>query len=675
MKKQLFRWVLASALSLGTGWAAPTSLVWAQQSGIDVENISKEISPSEDFFRHVNDIWLKNTPIPDDQSNYGAFTALDLETKDAIRKLIEEASQAPNPTSIARQVGGLYKSYTDLATRNASGIRPIEPMLAEIKQVTNKKELLSLSGKLSKLGISNLFGVYIDSDARRSDQYAIYVNQGGTGLPDRDYYLDEKFSKFLEEYRKYIATMLGELQWSNATELANKIVDVEVELAKAQWDKEQLRDPIKQYNKMSAAEFAKSMPALDWNAYATATGLPIETDLIVGQPSFFQSLSGLVEKTDLETLRAMFAFQTLNTFAPILTEDLEKKHFAFFDTALSGVEEQEPLERRAVKACNGLLAMPVGQLYVEKYYTQEAQQKMDQLIQNLLKAFEIRIKNLEWMGEGTKKEALQKLSMFTPKVGFPRKWKDYSSVEINPANVVANVAKIAEFEHNYALAKLGKPVNRDEWYMGPQTVNAYYNPTMNEIVFPAAILQPPFFNLDADDAVNYGAIGAVIGHEISHGFDDSGAKFDGKGNLRNWWTQNDEAEFEKRSLQLVEQYNAYEPLPGMKLNGKFTLGENIGDLGGLSVAYTAYQLSLEGKKSAVIDGMTGEQRFFAGWAQVWRRKYREPELKKRLANDPHSPSQYRCNGIVSNLDAFYEAFPIPAGSPMYIAPEKRVRIW
>lgn len=675
MKKQLLRWALASVLAMGTGWATPSGLLWAQQSGIDIENISKEIPPSEDFFRHVNDIWLKNTPIPDDQSNYGAFTALDLETKDAIRKLIEEASQAPNSTSNARQVGGLYKSYTDLATRNVSGIKPIEPMLADIQKVADKKELLSLSGKLSKLGISNLFGVYIDSDARRSDQYAIYVNQGGTGLPDRDYYLDEKFSKFLGEYRKYVATMLGELKWPNASDVANKIVDLEVELAKAQWDKEQLRDPVKQYNKMPTADFAKSMPAVDWNAYATATGMPSDTDLIVGQPSFFQALSGLVEKADLETLKAMFAFQTLNTFAPILTEDLEKKHFAFFDTTLSGVEEQEPLERRAVNACNGLLAMPVGQLYVEKYYTQEAQQKMDQLIQNLLKAFEIRIKNLEWMGEGTKKEALQKLSMFTPKVGFPRKWKDYSSVEINPTNVVANVAKIAEFEHNYALAKLGKPVNREEWYMGPQTVNAYYNPTMNEIVFPAAILQPPFFNLDADDAVNYGAIGAVIGHEISHGFDDSGAKFDGKGNLRNWWTQNDEAEFEKRSQQLVQQYNAYEPLPGMNLNGKFTLGENIGDLGGLSVAFTAYQLSLEGKKSPVIDGLTGEQRFFAGWAQVWRRKYREPELKKRLANDPHSPSQYRCNGIVSNLDAFYEAFSVPAGSPMYIAPEKRVRIW
>lgn len=652
-----------------------TGAAYKRASGIDVENISKQVKPSDDFFRYINDEWLKNTPIPDDQSDFGAFTALALETKDAIRQLIEEASQSPNPSAIGKQVGNLYKSYVDLEARNAAGIQPIADTLEQIKATKSKEELLVLSGKLSIQGISNLFGVYIDADAKRSDQNAIHVYQGGTSLPDRDYYLNERFSVPLAAYRKYVATMLGVLQWPEAEEVANKIVDFEIELAKVQWEKEKLRDPVKQYNKMSSEDFSKLAPRMQWNEYAEATGLPANQEVIVGQPSFFEALSQLIENQDLQVLQAMFAFQTLNNYAPILSEDIERQHFLFFKTTLSGIEEPEPLERRAVNACNSLLTMPVGQLYVEKFYTPQAQEKMDQLVKNLLKAFEIRIKNLEWMGEGTKKEALTKLSQFTPKIGFPAVWKDYSSVEMDPKDVVKNFARLAEFEHNYALAKVGKPVDRNEWFMGPQTVNAYYNPTMNEIVFPAAILQPPFFNLSADDAVNYGAIGAVIGHEISHGFDDSGAKFDGKGNLRNWWTQNDEQEFEKRSQKLVDQYNAYEPLPGMFLNGKFTLGENIGDLGGLSVAFMAYQLSLEGKKSEVLDGMTGEQRFFAGWAQVWRRKYREPELKKRLANDPHSPSQYRCNGIVSNMDGFYEAFDIPEDSPMFIAPDKRVRIW
>jgi endothelin-converting enzyme/putative endopeptidase len=350
-------------------------------------------------------------------------------------------------------------------------------------------------------------------------------------------------------------------------------------------------------------------------------------------------------------------------------------HFDFHETTLSGVTEQEPLWRRGVDACNGLLGMPVGQLYVERYFSPKAKVKMNALVKNLMVAFENRIKKLAWMGNGTKAEALQKLALFTPKIGYPDTWKDYSSVEIVPDNIVANLLKIAEFERAYQIGKLGKPINRNEWFMPPQTVNAYYNPTMNEIVFPAAILQPPFFNLDADDAINYGAIGAVIGHEISHGFDDSGAQFDGKGNLRDWWTEKDKEEFKARSAQLVSQYDAYSPLPNSKVNGSLTLGENIGDLGGMSVAYTAYQLSLDGKEAPVIDGFTGDQRFFIGWAQVWRRKYRDQEMLKRLMTDPHSPSQYRCNGIVSNLDEFYKAFGISEGSKMFLPEADRVRIW
>jgi endothelin-converting enzyme/putative endopeptidase len=429
------------------------------------------------------------------------------------------------------------------------------------------------------------------------------------------------------------------------------------------------------YNKMSANEFDQSNPGLQWRQYAQGVGLVSQEELIVGQPSFFKEIQSVLGEESLPTLKAYLAFQTVDTYAPVLTEELEKMHFAFHSTVLSGVTEQQPLWRRGVDACNAMLGMPVGQLYVEKHFSPRAKQRMNELVANLLRAFQQRIEQLEWMGNGTKAQAKEKLAQFTPKIGYPDKWKDYSSVRIDRDDIVGNLGRIAEFEHQYALKKLGQPIDRTEWYMPPQTVNAYYNPLMNEIVFPAAILQPPFFNLEADDAVNYGAIGAVIGHEISHGFDDSGSRFDGRGNLRNWWTENDRAEFEKRANRLVNQYDLYEPLPGMPLSGKFTLGENIGDLGGLSVAYTAYLLSLDGKPAPTIGEFTGQQRFFIGWAQVWRRKYREEEMRKRIKTDPHSPSAYRCNGIVSNLDGFYEAFGIQPSDPMYIPPDQRVRIW
>ncbi len=647
----------------------------AMSSGIEKQHFSKTLRAGEDFYRHVNDTWLETTEIPADQSNYGAFTALDIETKAAIRDIIESASKSPNPSPIAKQVGNLYSSYTDIAQRNQAGIRPIQPMLDRIRAIKDKAELMSVAGELSRKGVSSFFGFYIEPDAKRSDQYAVYVGQDGTTLPDRDYYLkdDERNRKTLEAYSGYIAGMLQEIDWGAS--FAPKIVDLETQFAESQWTQVQLRDPIKSYNKRSTKEFHESHPALDWNTYAKASGVPVDIDLIIGQPSFFEGAEKTLRDTDLATLQAYLAFQTINTFAPVLSESLEKKHFEFHETVLSGVTEQEPLWRRGVDACNMLLGMPVGQLYVEKHFTAEAKAKMDGLVKNLLKAFEKRIDAIDWMGQGTKAQAKQKLSMIMPKIGYPNRWKNYSSVVIVPDDVIANLSKISEFEHAYQLNKLGKPIDRDEWAMSPQIVNAYYNPAMNEIVFPAAILQPPFFNLAADDAVNYGGIGAVIGHEISHGFDDSGSKFDGKGNLRNWWTKNDEDEFDRRSSQLVNQYDAYEPIEGMHVQGKLTLGENIGDLGGLSVAYTAYKISVEGKPGPVLDGLTGDQRFFMGWAQVWRRKYRDQELRKRLLTDPHSPSQYRCNGIVSNMDAFYEAFGVKPGDAMYIAPADRVRIW
>lgn len=686
MRDGIQRWIVAQGLGGLMGLCALGSLgsvsLEAQDkalgiSGVEKENFSKTLKPSDDFFRFVNENWLETTDIPPDQSNFGAFTALDIETKGAIRAIIEQASISADATAEAKQVGNLFKSYTDVEARNKAGIAPVKPWLDSIRAVRTREDALGLAGELSIYGIPSFYAAGVDVDDRKSDQYAVYLYQDGTTLPDRDYYLesDPELVSRREKYEVFIKDMLSRIGWENPEAMAKKILELETAFAKVQWDKVSLRDPIKRYNKMSVSDFSGKNPGLYWKTYAKAVNLPEIQEIIVGQPSFFVDAQDILAKSDVEVLKAYLAFQTIDTFAPVMSEELEKLHFGFHKTVLSGVEQQEPLWRRGVDACNSLLGMPVGKLYVEKHFSPRAKERMNELVGNLLKAFEKRIDSLEWMGNGTKAQAKEKLKLFTPKIGYPDKWKDYSSVSIDPMDVVSNIAAIAKFEHFYALNKLGKPIDKTEWFMPPQTVNAYYNPSMNEIVFPAAILQPPFFNLQADDAINYGAIGAVIGHEISHGFDDSGSKYDGRGNLRNWWTENDEKEFNERSAQLIRQYDAYQPLPGVNLNGKFTLGENIGDLGGLSVAYTAYKISLDGKKSPLIDGYTGEQRFFIGWGQVWRRKYREAEMRKRVKTDPHSPSQYRCNGIVSNVDGFYEAFDVQPNAPMYIAPENRVRIW
>ena len=646
-------------------------------SGVERENFDTSVAPDEDFFRYVNGQWLAKTKIPEDQSNYGSFTVLEIETKEAIKKIIEDAGSQKSPSAIAKQVGDFYRSYTDIAQRNQAGLKPIQAMLGQIQAIQTKTQLIEVAGKLSRRGVPSFYGFYIEPDAKRSDQYAIYINQDGTTLPDRDYYLEdaERYQTALTAYTKFIEKMLTQLEWPSPAVSADKIIELERSFAQSQWTQVELRDPVKGYNKKPAIELSTDFPALRWSDYATAAGLPTGLDVIVGQPSFMTGASNTLYESDLETLKAYLAFQLLDTYAPLLTESIERMHFDFHETTLSGVEEQEPLWRRGVDACNGLLGMPVGQLYVEKYFSPKSKERMNTLVKNLLVAFEKRIDQLEWMGNGTKMKAKEKLAQFTPKIGYPDVWKDYSGVKIVPDDVIANMGEIMEFEHNYQINKLGKPINRNEWFMSPQTINAYYNPLMNEIVFPAAILQPPFFNLDADDAVNYGGIGAVIGHEISHGFDDSGRKYDGKGNLVNWWTINDQEEFDTRSTKLVKQYDAYKPFPTDSVNGKLTLGENIGDLGGVSVAYTAYQLSLQGKDAPEMDGFSGNQRFFISWAQVWRRKYRDEELKKRLLTDPHSPSQYRCNGIVSNLEPFYTAFKIKPESKMHIDVDKRVRIW
>ncbi len=648
------------------------------QSGVIRDNFDASIAPDQDFYRHVNNAWLAKTEIPADKARYGAFIMLDENVKAQVKEIIESVGkESASATGPAQQVGDLYRSYVNVEARNAAGWGPIEAWLKRTAEVKSKEAWSSLQSELDMAGVPGMLGVYVDQDAKKSDQYAVHLVQTGITLPDRDYYLQNegRYDEARKALVKYIEEMLVSAKYDKAVELSEKVVAFEKEIAKVQWTQVEQRDPVKTYNKMPVEAFALEHPNLAWKTHAEVAGLPVTGEIIVGQPSFFKGIDKLVGETNLETLKAYTAFHLIDSFAAVLDAETERKHFHFHSTALSGVTEQQPLWKRGVDTCSGLLGMPVGQLYIAKHFSPEAKQRMQVMVEKLKEAFANRIKKLEWMGPGTKAQALEKLSLFSHKIGYPDKWKDYSSVVIRPTSIVDNLIAIRKFEHQYSIAKLGKPIDRTEWGMPPQMVNAYYNPQMNEIVFPAAILQPPFFNLEAEDAVNYGGIGAVIGHEISHGFDDQGSQYDGRGNLRKWWTLEDREEFERRAQQLVKQYSAYKPFEDMSVNGELTLGENIGDLGGLNAAYSAYQLSLNGKPAPVLDGYTGDQRFFIGWAQVWLFKYREPELRKRLLTDPHSPAQYRANGIVSNLDAFYEAFSIKPDSPMWLAPEKRVRIW
>ena len=647
-------------------------------SGIDQSLFSESVKPGDNFYLYANEKWLEKTEIPADKSNYGIFTVLDDQTRVQVRKLIEQASQSEaKQGSPAQKVGDLYNSVLDTFGRNKAGIEPIKELLDAVSAVESRSDLAQTLGMLRRNGVGAPVVPYVNVDARKSDQYAVYLTQAGISLPDRDYYLedDERYKKLREELEVYIAEMLKAVGHKSPESAAKRIVEIETEIAKLHWSKTENRDPVKTYNKFSPAELDQMLGGWKWFEYAEAAGVQDVDAVIVRQPSFIKGFAALAGDVSVSDWKDYFTYHTIDGFASALTESLEKRHFEFHDTAVSGVEEQQPMWKRGVGVTGSLLGEVVGQLYVEKHFRPVAKKRMNQLVDNLKKAFEGRIKTRDWMGEGTKKQALEKLSKFTTKIGYPDEWKDYEKLQITDGPLAEHMIAAAKFEYQRDLDKLSGPIDRNEWHMTPQTINAYYNPTMNEIVFPAAILQPPFFNLAADDAVNYGGIGAVIGHELSHGFDDKGSKFDGDGNLRMWWTEEDRSEFEKRASGLVEQYNQFEPVEGNYVNGKFTLGENIGDLGGLAVAHAAYRLSLQGKEAPVIDGLTGDQRFFLGWSQIWRRLYREQELLKRLINDPHSPSEYRVNGIVRNMDAWYEAFDIPKDAELFIEKEDRIRIW
>ncbi len=648
-------------------------------SGIELKNISKTISPGKDFYEYVNEAWLKSTEIPADRSNYGSFSVLEDDTKAAIRTLVEAAAADKNaaPGSDAQKVGDFYRSLTDLELREKLGTKPIQGMLDEIAAVKSLEELSKVAASLQRKGVVGVMAGYISPDARKSDQYTVYLSQAGISLPDRDYYLSEepRFAEIIKGLKTYMQDMLTAFNHPKPAEAAEKLLALEKKLAGIQWARVENRDPVKTYNKVNQKELAGQMSNFAMTAFLEVLGVGKQYEFIIRQPSFIEGVNKLLVEVPLDTWKDYYTFRVIDAYAMDLTEALEARHFQFHGTLLSGIEEQKPLWKKGVEACDQVLGEIVGQLYVEKHFPPRAKERMKELVENLKGAFAQRIDGLEWMSPVTKKQAHEKLSKFTTKIGYPDVWKDYSKLVIKADDLVGNYIRAAEVEFQRDVDRLGGPIDRNEWGMTPQTINAYYNPVMNEIVFPAAILQAPFFNLDADDAVNYGGIGGVIGHEISHGFDDKGSEYDGDGNLRKWWSVEDREEFERRAQQLTNQYNAYKPFEDMSVNGKLTLGENIGDLGGMACAYAAYRMSLGGKEAPVIDGLTGDQRFFLGWAQIWRRLYREPELRKRLITDPHSPSQYRANGIVSNMDAFYKAFEIKPTDPMYIAPENRVRIW
>ncbi|WKE66119.1 peptidase M13 [Gallaecimonas kandeliae] len=681
---------LAVALGLGLGACAqqtetaqaPQAAAPAQKqlvSGIDLANFDKSVSPKNDFYHYVDGTWLKNTPIPADKSNYGSFSKLYDDSQQAMKTIIEEAAakQGAADGSNDQKIGDFYKSYMNTDLVEKLGLSPIEPELNAIRDLDSLAGVSALMGKLALEGVREPFGFYVGADAKDSLKNAAYVDQSGLGLPNRDYYLDksDKYQKIRDAYVSYISDQLKNAGFDNTEKRAKSILALETQLAKAQWDKVKNRDPNATYNKVSAAELGKTLKTFYFDQYAQASGLDKAHEVIVGQPSYFEDFGKLFGKVPVETWKSYLAFHLVDNYGDVLPKAIADRHFDFHGKLLSGTEEQSPRWKQAVDATDGVLGMMVGKEYVARYFKPEAKARMEKLVQNLLKAYGESIDELEWMSPATKEAAKAKLAKFTPKVGYPDKWKSYDGLTIKADDLVGNFRRYAAFEYQDMLNKLDKPVDRSEWGMTPQTINAYYNPLANEIVFPAAILQPPFFNMDADDAVNYGGIGAVIGHEIGHGFDDSGANFDGDGNLRNWWTKEDLKKFKERTGQLAAQYSSYAPFSDAHVNGNFTLGENIGDLGGLTMAYKAYQMSLNGKEAPVIDGFTGDQRFFIGWAQVWRRNYREANLRMRLNTDPHSPSQYRANGTVGNVPAFYKAFDIQPGDKMYIAPDKRVKIW
>ncbi len=657
----------------------PVAEIPSLPGGIDLSGFDTAVRPQDDFYQYVNGTWLAETEIPADKSNYGSFDLVFDATEKNLRALIEEVSadSSARQGSASQKIRDFYTAYLDREAANEAGLETIAQELAAINRAENHDDILRLFAELSTYGVNAPFVTSIDPDLNDAKRYAVYLEEGGLTLPDRDYYLEDsdQYVNGRVLYKQYVADLLGLAGIDAGMAKAEELLALETRLAEHHWTREDNRDPDKLNNPRTPDELQETAPLIDWQAYLLEQDIPARDQYIVAQPSYFEAVDDIFVETAVEVWKDYLTFQTLNAFAPVLTDQSFKVWFGFKRTGLQGVPEARQRWKRAVESIDENLGFLLGQLYVKKYFPPAAKDRMEVMVKNLLQAYHDSIVDLEWMSEETRQAALEKLANFQSQIAYPDRWRDYSSLEITADGLVANLKAAYEFETRRRLNLLDKPVDRAEWSMLPQMVNAGYNPLRNRITFPAAILQAPFFDYEGDDAANYGAIGAAIGHEIGHGFDDQGRKFDGDGTVRDWWTSEDAEMFEVRRQKLADQYNAVVVIDGLTINGDFTSGENIGDLGGLSIAHKAYRMSLNGEPALVIDGFKGDQRFFIGWARIWRRLYRDEELKRRLTIDPHSPAKARTNVVLSNIPAFYEAFDVQPGDDMYIEPEARVQIW
>jgi putative endopeptidase len=665
------------AATIGPALAQSTAATGKPQLGtwgVDTAGMDRKVKPGDSFYRFVNGSWERTTEIPADKASWGGFGILRDLSDQRTREIIEESARAKGPPgSNAQKVGDFYASFMDEAAIEKKELAPLKPYQDKIAAIRNTTDLARYFGEGNRMGLGAPFGAAVIQDLQNNTQYNVYLGQGGIGLPDRDYYFDEKFADVRAKYLAHVGNMLRLAGFSQPEARAERIVALETKIAEAHWTRVQQRQIDKIYNPMTIAELGTKMPGFDYATFLQAAGLGGQSRVIVTTPSALEGAGKLIAATPIDTWKDYLNFRLLSGSAPLLPKAFVDESFAFSGKVLSGTPQLKDRWKRGVDLVGGGMGEAVGQLYVQKHFPPQAKAEADELVRNITRAMDMRLANLSWMTPETRAKARAKLAAFTPKIGYPDTWRDYSSLQIVPGDGLGNALRARDFEYRRMVAKLGKPVDRGEWQMFPQTVNAYANPLLNEIVFPAAILQPPFFDPNADPAVNYGAIGAVIGHEIVHHFDDQGSKFDPKGNLSVWWTPKDVENFKGLTSKVVQQYGAYEPLPGYKVNGELTLGENIADLAGLTIAYDAYKLSLEGKPDRVIDGYTGDQRFFLGFGQVWRNKYRDQALQQQIATDPHTPSHFRPE-VVRNFDPWYAAFDVKDGA-LYLPPEQRIRIW
>lgn len=649
--------------------------------GINLDNIDDSVRPQDDLFRYVNGGWLERTEIPDDRSRWGSFDELSQEAEEDLREIVEELTDEEDleAGSSEQLIRDFYISFMDEDTVESLGMEPVEELLDEIAALDERDELPPSLATLQKRGVSGPFSFFVSQDPQDSSRYISMLSQSGLGLPDRDYYTDEgdDAEELREDYQAHVARILELIDHPDPEDHAERIVDFETDIAEAHWTRVENRDPVATYNLKSIDELKELAPAFDWAAYLEATGATKADEVVVRQPDQVEQAAELLDEVDLDLLQAYLSWHVIRNNARLLSSDFADAHFDFYNRRLEGVDEQRPRWERAVGTLNDVVGHALGQIYVERHFDDDAREEMAELVDNVTAAFEVTLQENPWMSEDTRDEALEKLEGFNTKIGHPEEgdWREYDGLEIHPDELLANYMRSRAFEYERMVGRLGEEVDRGEWFMTPQTVNAYYSPSMNEIVFPAAILQPPFFDSEADPAVNYGGIGAVIGHEISHGFDDSGRQVDAEGNLRDWWSEGSEDEFDERASVLVDQFSSYEPIEGRNIDGEATLGENIADHGGLRVAHRAYRKSLDGEQADEFAGYTGDQRFFMGWSQVWRTLYREEALRQHLQTRPHSPGEYRVNGTVPNMQSFYEAFDVGEEDALYIPEEERADIW